>query len=245
MNYKNRIHLKSIYLKLLLAFGFFILTNCSTDDSRERISVSYAFDTYETVFWSIGQTTAPEVNWQGEVGTFLLKDPVEGLAIDNSTGIISWDKSLGIGSHPISVIAMNPRGSAEVALTIESTLAPSSWRGGQNNNPEESNMILIAANRQLEFFEDGSLQIEILGQEGSEGVGVWSIEDDSIEIHLCTYCPNENPFDIPQSDEHTFYTGKIRTFGTDGASISGKWYIIRFNPDSTTLRGQFVFSVGD
>jgi len=112
--------------------------------------------------------------------------------------------------------------------------------GAHINHPNSN--LAIAIDRSLILNEDGTLSSMV--QEDSLdffGIGVWTLEDDTFKMHLCYSCKDMDPQAIPEYDEHAYYEGTLAYREDDGASIKGQWYIVRFDPDSTNLRGDFVF----
>ncbi|WP_148560698.1 hypothetical protein [Zobellia galactanivorans] len=221
-----------------LIMSLFLLSACSKEASHQ-IDVSYGLQTLDVDFRSEGETPAPYVKWNGDAGVFSLKNEVEGIAIDANSGIISWNNALAVGATPIVVVVENGNDRVEISLTVESTLSESYWLFGRNNDKEGDAHQLIVISRQLKLNSDGTLQVKIINEEGSLGVGVWSLNGNLFEMHVCFSCEVADSLEVPTYDEHSFYSGTLVNYGSDGASIQGQWYIIRFDPDSSTLWGQF------
>lgn len=222
-------------------FGFFVslFIGCSKDE-EPVVLFRYASDSFEVNFQSEGTIPAPTINWPGTKGNFALKEAKEGLVIDPNTGAISVEKSLKIGAHEVVVYAINDKGTWITDFNLNYKIVETSLKGGQNNQP--NSIFAIFIDRNLTLYEDGTLNIEIQNQEDSLGVGVWTLENETFKMHLCTYCADKDPQTIPNYDEHSYYEGTLKYDEDDGAYLQGQWYVIRFDPDSKTLRGDFVFS---
>lgn len=226
-------HIKPPLFIIILA----IFAQCSKDGEsvKDPIVMDYPSNIFQVEFRSEGSTSSPTVDWSGEKGSFAFKFDVDGLKINSKTGEISWERNLAIGEHEVIVVGQNSKDKVEKTLVFENLLKDSFWSGGQNNDFSSDGIIL---NRQLWLFEDGTLEVEILGEAESKGIGVWSINGDAFSMHLCIYCEDINPLDVPNSDEHSYYEGTLVNEELT-ASISGQWYVIRFDPDSRNLRGNF------
>ncbi|RDY59898.1 hypothetical protein DX873_11140 [Flagellimonas nanhaiensis] len=210
-------------------------TACSKDANDPPVTFAYASDVFEVEFRSTVTLQAPTMEWPGDKGTFSLKEDLEGLSINQNTGAIEIERHLPLGTHEIVVNAISGEKSWETSLELNNVLKDSFWSGGHNNDPMSDE---IDYDRQFWLFEDGTLEVEIIGVAGSKGVGVWSLDGNTFSMHYCTYCEDANPQDIPNTDEHSYYEGTL-TNEPIIASISGQWYVIRFDPDSSQLRGNF------
>lgn len=222
---------------IALGFSLLILLSCSKDDDSPSVDFNYASEIFEVAFRSQGIIPQPSMEWPQASGTFSLKNGIEGLEIDENTGAISIERNLQVGDHEVKVIAQSGTQSWETTLLVTSVLKYSFWVGGWNNNPDSNE---VEYNSILQLYADGTLEIELIDEMGSEGVGVWSIDGNVIQMHLCLYCSDMDPQDIPQYDEHSYFVGVLENDIMD-ATITGEWYVIRFNPDSTTQRGNFAF----
>lgn len=222
---------------VVLGFSLFILFSCSNDDASHSVDFKYTSEVFEVAFRSQGTIPQPSIEWPQENGTFSLKESIEGLAIDENTGAISVERSLQVGEHEVTVIAQSGSHSWETSFLLTSVLKYTFWVGGRNNDPDSEE---VEYNSILQLYEDGTLDIELFDEVGSEGVGVWSINGNAIQMWLCTYCSEMVPQDVPQTDEHSYFEGIVDNDMLT-AKIIGKWFVVRFDPDSTTLRGNFVF----
>ncbi|KAB5488772.1 hypothetical protein [Flagellimonas hadalis] len=221
----------------IIGICMFIILACSNDDDTKSVDFHYASENFEVAFRSQGTIPQPSIEWPQENGTFSLKEPIEGLTIDENTGALSIERSLQVGEHEVTVIAQSGSQNWETRFLLTSILKYTFWVGGRNNDPDSEE---VEYNSILQLYEDGTLDIELIDEVGSEGVGVWSIDGNAIQMWLCTYCSDMNPQDVPQTDEHSYFEGTLDN-DMPTAEISGTWFVVRFDPDSTTLRGNFVF----
>ena len=222
-----------------------MFVGCSKDE-ESGIELSYGFEALEVSFQSVGESTAPVVVWNGEVGTFSVKNPVDGIAIDPGSGVLTWEKALALGENSIVVVAQNSATSTEVALNIKSTLAGTFWIGWDNVGISEDPPMLVTFDRQFAFKQDGSITVQANSLEDPIGVGVWSSKENIIELRFSINCPLPDPFLVPEIDEHSYYLGTISNNGDEGAAISGEWYRVDFNPDYLeTLIGQFGLRISN
>lgn len=222
---------------VVLGFGLLILLSCSNDDNEQSVDFKYTSTNFEVAFRSEGTIPQPSIEWPQENVTFSLKESIDGLAIDKNTGAISIERNLQVGRHEITVIAQSGTKSWETTLLLTSVLKYTLWVGGRNNDPDSEE---VKYNSILQLYEDGTLDIQQIDQIGSEGVGVWSIDGNAIQMWLCTYCSDMDPQDVPQTDEHSYFEGTVDNDMLT-AKISGQWFVVRFEPDSTTQYGKFVF----
>ncbi|GAB1856495.1 hypothetical protein MHTCC0001_13300 [Flavobacteriaceae bacterium MHTCC 0001] len=220
-------------LALVLALTY-ILWGCSNDDGV-NVMFHYASSAFEVSFRTEGTIPAPSITWPEAEGTFALKHDIEGLTIDALTGKIQWERALQLGTQEVKVIAESNGQSWETQFALTNVLSDSFWSGGQNNQLESED---IDFNRLIWLYEDGTLKIELPSNPDSTGVGVWEINGNVVELHFCTYCEGVEPSSVPSIDEHTYYKGMLVNEATK-AYIKGQWSVIRFDPDSSTLRGNF------
>ena len=220
-----------------LGFGLLILLSCSNDDDSKSVDFKYTSEIFEVAFRSEGTIPQPSMEWPQEVGTFSLKTPIQGLSINETTGAVSIDRSLQVGEHEVVVMAKSGPQNWETSFLLSSVLKYTLWVGGKNNDPDSEE---VEYNSILQLYEDGTLDIELIDEVGSEGVGVWSIDGNAIQMWLCTYCSDINPQDVPQTDEHSYFEGTVDN-EISTAKITGEWYVVRFDPDSKTQYGNFVF----
>ncbi|MEM1339367.1 MAG: hypothetical protein AAF634_03330 [Bacteroidota bacterium] len=231
--------IKNLVVKIALVLTFLVLAACSNDE-ESKIEVAYDFQVLEIVFQSVGESLPPMVAWDGEVGTFALKEPVTGVSIATDTGVLTWEKALALGENPIVVVAQNSRTRTEVSLTIESTLAGTYWVGWDEPGFSDDTPMIVSLDKQFEFNNDGSITLRNIGVEDPAGVGVWSNNENVIELRFSTGCPLPDPFIVPEIDEHILYIGTLSNNSDEGATIRGEWYRVDFNPEFLeTVIGEF------
>lgn len=212
-----------------------IFCACSSNDDTPAPVFSYASDTFEVSFRTQGTIPPPNIEWAGNVGTFTLKENIQGLTIDESSGALSWERQLGIGEHVVEITAQNDQRTLETSFLLTNVLRSAFWSAGRNNDIDSNE---IDFDRYFTFFPDGTLETALFGEPDSKGVGVWELEGSSLSMHFCAFCEDMDPFSIPEYDEHTYYEGALVN-EESVAFISGQWFVIRFDPDSESLRGNF------
>ncbi len=228
--FKNRLK----YFNIIFICSL-VLSACSSDEETNTSFFSYASDTFEVSFRTEGTIPAPAIEWSGEAGTFAMETEISGLSINETTGELTWERQLDIGEHLVQITAQNEQQVLQTNFVINSVLRNALWSGGHNNDPESD---VINPDRFFTFFSNGTLEVELFGSPDSKGVGVWEIDGNQIELHFCTYCEGMDPFSIPTYDEHSFYQGTLVNEELT-AFISGQRFVVRFDPDSTSLRGNF------
>lgn len=80
-----------------------------------------ALSTDTIKYQTTGSAVVKSIQWNGQVGTYNdVSSPSHpaGIKVDPNTGLISWDASVPIGSYPISVEAVNSRGSSTPATVF-------------------------------------------------------------------------------------------------------------------------------
>jgi len=115
--------MKTLKLKItLLALTMLTFTNCSNDDDITIPTIAYTNTIYEVTFFQEGNSDAPNLNWNGDQGSFSLVSSIPGLTIDTTTGVLNWTKDLPIGIHTIQILATNSAGQTSSELTINNPL---------------------------------------------------------------------------------------------------------------------------
>lgn len=218
----------------LCFFAMIFAFACSKDDN---VNISFGYDStnFVTRFRSDGTTGAPAVNWKGNKGVFSLKNSIPGVSIDSNTGEVFWDQTLPPGINEITIEALNSKTIIAVTIEIESTLGDSFWNGGENSDPDSTD---VPNNLQIWLYDDGTVQVEVPENEDANGVGTWEFVDNEIEIHLCRYCTDMNPLDVPSYNEHTLLRGTLTNTSLN-AYFEGLEYVKYIDPDSESLRGYF------
>lgn len=216
-----------------------LLHSCSKNSLDNDIVFQYPSDAFEVNFQSEEVLPAPFIEWPDEKGTFALQSAIKGLAIDETTGAISIEKNLALGEQEVVVYAISSEGAWTTTFTLKNVLKNAFLFGGESNQP--NSMFAILLDKYFTLHENGTLEMEIKDQENSTGVGVWSFVDGTFKMHFCTYCEDMDPLDVPAYDEHAYYEGYIDYDEEDNnAHIRGQWYVVRLDPDSTNLRGDFI-----
>ncbi|MEZ5004217.1 MAG: hypothetical protein R2730_14390 [Chitinophagales bacterium] len=138
----------------LIALLFF--ASCSDDAVvLGPTDFSYAKATFDIEFYTSGQTGTPSIDWNGSVGTFGLADSYEGVSINSTTGVVSWNKGLSLGSNAIQIIATNADGSITITITLRNNFS-GSFSGAYNYDPN-STTVGGGTNYKLIFAEDGTM----------------------------------------------------------------------------------------
>lgn len=189
---------------LLVVFGIFFMTSC-TDDIDDNIVVApsdfYYLGDLPIPFYSNGSTGVPNINWGNEVGTFALNDDYQGVAINETTGVLSWNEDLPLGENIISVTATNSAGFAVTSVLFLHQFG-GEFTGGYNSDPALTTV--TASNLIINFNVNGTLTIT---DNGETGTGTWSfslqgdliceytVTSGSYElIYDLTYSVTVNPF---------------------------------------------------
>jgi hypothetical protein len=144
---------------------------CSSDSTGPEIlapTLSFGTTMLSTPYFTAGAGTAPTIAWNGETGTLALASAVQGVSIDSNTGIVSWDRSLPLGTNAVEVVASNSAGSDRVTLTIESEFQ-GQFVGGYNGDPTTQTLPYVF---EMAFGSDGS--VTVLDAGTNTGVGTWT-----------------------------------------------------------------------
>lgn len=201
--------MNNLILKTKLALAvilFTFITSCSSDDDNatavQTPSVSYTTTTLDAVFFQVGNSDAPTINWNGNQGSFSLATPITGLSINSTTGVLNWTNSLPMGIHNIQAIATNSAGQTTVNITINNPLQ-GIFTGTYDN----------ASFFEIEFNTDGTMLIRANDETNpTTATGTWSVNGSNI---LADYTYDTN-------DEYSL-TGLI-TQGATTAIYEGDWF---------------------
>jgi gliding motility-associated-like protein len=99
-----------------------------------------------------GASVAPAINTGGAVDTYSLTGTIpSGVSINSSTGVVSYDNTLAVGSYPLTVNAVNSAGSTTTTFSI--TITPSS-----NNN---LNNLSISSGTLTPVFNSGTTSYSV------------------------------------------------------------------------------------
>lgn len=110
-------------LSLLVAIAI-ITFSCSDDESGDTVEIMKPIVTYtgphlNADFYTPGTTSAPTVEWNGDVGSFSISPEIEGLSINSTTGEISWSNLLPLGTHNFDAVATNAAGQTTISMELE------------------------------------------------------------------------------------------------------------------------------
>lgn len=159
---------QSIFLTLL---GIFFIASC-TDDIDDNTVVApsdfYYLGDLPIPFYTNGSTGEPNIDWGNEVGTFTLNDDYQGVTINQTTGVLSWNEDLPLGENIISVTATNSAGFAVTSVLFLHQFG-GEFTGGYNSDPAST--IVTASNLTINFNVNGTLSIT---DNGETGTGTWS-----------------------------------------------------------------------
>ena len=96
-----------------------LLSACSkSEDANMAPQLSYA-QNLVTPFYTSGNSAPPSIEWFGDQGKFGLDSDVEGVSIDPQSGVVSWDRTLPLGTNLVEVLAFNNSGVSLATLQIE------------------------------------------------------------------------------------------------------------------------------
>jgi len=206
----------------LLILSILTLTNCSNnDDGSDDITspnVTYSSTIYDATFFQEGNSDAPNLNWNGDQGSFSIINPISGLTIGTSTGVLNWTKDLPIGKHIVQVLATNSSGQTSSDITINNSLQ-GVFKGTLNIS--STNILDF----ELEFNADGTLIYNVISATNTEiGTGTWENNGTTIKGIL-------QPASEPQIEfSGTLYTDTTPTFignvGTGSNAIPFKVVLI-------------------
>jgi hypothetical protein len=188
----------------LILFGIFFMTSCTEDiDDNTVVAPSdfYYLGDLPIPFYTNGSTGVPNINWGNEAGTYALNDDYQGVAINETTGVLSWNEDLPLGENIISVTATNSAGFAVTSVLFLHQFG-GEFTGGYNSDPASTTV--TASNLIINFNVNGTLTIT---DNGETGTGTWSfnpqgdlvceytVTSGSYElIYDLTYSVTVNPF---------------------------------------------------
>jgi len=212
------------HVSMLLFFIF--ATACSSDDDSATSTpnvnepiVNYPSSTISATFFEAGNSAAPNITWNGDVGTFSLVTPLDGLSINANTGILSWTKSLPQGNHAIQVIIANSTGQKSVNLILQNK-----FHGNFTHKFEGT------CSYELHFSPDGSLGVKYMKGEDILANGSWEINNNELTASY-TFINDNEENSIRALLVHTstevklegnWYNGLGAISGQEGGSINLK-----------------------
>lgn len=201
----------------LIALLFF--ASCSDDAVVLGPSdFSYAKATFDIEFYTSGQTGTPSIDWNGSVGTFGLADSYPGVSINSTTGVVSWNKGLSLGSNAIQIIATNADGSLTITITLRNNFS-GSFSGGYNYDPN-STTVSVGDNYKLIFAEDGSMTAMDFSSEASGSYVINSMGDLTAQ-YLYT-----------GSTDSIYITGSVTYSNIQNPVLDGLWGNNANNPNT-------------
>lgn len=188
----------------LIVFGIFFLNSC-TDDIDDNTVVApsdfYYLGDLPIPFYTTGNLEVANINWGNEEGNFTLNSNYQGVSINETTGMLTWNEDLPLGENIISVTATNSAGSAVTSVLFLHQFG-GEFTGGYNSDPAST--AVTASNLVINFNVNGTLSIT---DNGETGTGTWSfnpqgdlvceytVTSGSYElIYDLTYSVTVNPF---------------------------------------------------
>lgn len=218
-----------LYLPLIV-----LALACSKD--QDNVSLYFASDTYTVDFYSLATIPAPIADGFNTPPSFSLQQEISGIEVDADTGSLSIKRSLNVGEHKVVVVAKDIENKKTATVQIVSVLKRSFWSGGQSNAPDS---YTYSDAKGLHFFDDGTVEVLVFDDDTAKGTGVWTIDNNEVEIRFCTYCEDIEPRDIFTYDGHLLYKGILEN-GVLECTISGQWYSVNLAPEEKeTLKGNF------
>lgn len=211
--------MKTFKLTYLLLLTFLATVfSCSSDDDTATPEVmvptlSLSNANLTTAFFTEGQTEAPSVIWNGNTGLFTLGSTIAGTSVDASTGIISWNKLLPLGSNTIQLVATNSAGQTSVNVTIDNQFS-GNFDGGYNSDPSSTT---TSFDFEMNFNADGTMTAIDGG--ASEAPGTWTRSGNTI-TSVYSYDGGVSFFtvvtDLAYSETEATHTG----FWSSGQTLS-------------------------
>lgn len=191
---------------IALAFTSIACSDDPAEPTVEAPTLSFAATSLTTPFLTAGSTAAPTVEWNGETGTFSLAAAVQGVTIDASTGVVSWDPSLPIGVNTVDVVATNSAGASTVSLMIESEFQ-GMFVGGYNFDPSSQT---TTNDFEMTFNADGTMSVL---DGSSAGDGTWTLAGTTV-TSVYSYDGGTSFFTVEGDVTHD----------ATGATLEGFWY---------------------
>lgn len=160
-------------LKVLFVFFFSIpfLISCADDIDDNIVSAPsdfYYLGEFPIPFYTNGNTDFPNIDWGNESGIFTLNNNYQGVSINSSTGVLSWNEDLPLGENIISVTATNSAGFAVTSVLFLHHFG-GEFTGGYNSDPTSTTV--TDSNLIINFNVNGTLAITDNGETAN---GTWS-----------------------------------------------------------------------
>jgi hypothetical protein len=159
--------------KVLFVFFFSIsfLVSCADDIDDNIVSAPsdfYYLGELPIPFYTNGNLEVANINWGNEEGNFTLNSNYQGVSINETTGMLTWNEDLPLGENIISVTATNSAGSAVTSVLFLHQFG-GEFTGGYNSDPASTTV--TASNLVINFNVNGTLSIT---DNGETGTGTWS-----------------------------------------------------------------------
>jgi hypothetical protein len=159
--------------KVLFVFFFSIpfLVSCADDIDDNIVSAPsdfYYLGDLPIPFYTTGNLEVANINWGNEEGNFTLNSNYQGVSINETTGMLTWNEDLPLGENIISVTATNSAGSAVTSVLFLHQFG-GEFTGGYNSDPAST--AVTASNLVINFNVNGTLSIT---DNGETGTGTWS-----------------------------------------------------------------------
>jgi len=188
-----------IFILIVLAF-----VACTEDEDKIMTpSVTYPETNLNVSFFTDGSVPAPQIEWNGNQGSFSLDSNIAGLAINSTTGQVSYTKLLPPGDQNFSVIASNSAGQISIPFTI--------------NNPFSGffeGTYSTSGYFAFDFSEDGTVAVAANSSTNPDrGTGTYIFNGDEL-IANYTY-----------GNESSGYSIKVTLSQSNAdARLTGSWY---------------------
>lgn len=183
--------MKTTQAFFLALLGIFFLASCTEDiDDNTVVAPSdfYYLGDLPIPFYTNGSTGVPNIDWGNEVGTFALNDDYQGVAINETTGVLSWNEDLPLGENIISVTATNSAGFAVTSVLFLHQFG-GEFTGGYNSDPASTTV--TASNLIINFNVNGTLTIT---DNGETGTGTWSFNPQGDLV--CAYTVTSGSYEL-------------------------------------------------
>ena len=169
---------KKSKMKYIAVLILGIIFSCSKSDETKTIlapKADYIKDVYQVAFHSQGNSTAPNIDWNGDVGLFSIQNAIPGVSIDFKTGVVSWNGTLPMGENDITILVVNEAGASPTNIQLTHLLS-GNFRG-EVKFPDYDPVIDFGLN----FNANGSGTVTIGGFDNDSDLGFWTIDGSIIQ----------------------------------------------------------------
>ncbi|MBA4153043.1 hypothetical protein [Flavobacterium sp.] len=183
--------MKTVKVLFIFFFSIPFLVSCADDIDDNIVSAPsdfYYLGELPIPFYTNGNTDFPSINWGNESGIFTLNDNYQGVSINSSTGVLSWNENLPLGSNSISVTATNSAGFAVTNVLFLHQFG-GEFTGGYNSDP--SSTTVPVSNLVIYFNVNGTLSIT---DNGETGTGTWSFNPQGALV--CEYTVTSGSYEL-------------------------------------------------